>query len=74
MDQNDKKLCLSHPYLRRHTSYDRDFWYACKVMTYPDAFFMFSKCSVCGVLWQKILSPAVSGNVPRIIVVFGTHV
>ena len=29
MSQNDKKLCLSHPYIRKHTSYDRDFWYTC---------------------------------------------
>ena len=35
---------VSHtPYLRKHTSYDHDFWDTCKMMTSPGAFFIFSK-------------------------------
>ena len=29
MAQNDKKICLSQPYLRDRTSDDNDFWYTC---------------------------------------------
>ena len=29
MTQNDRKLCVLHPYLRKRTPYDRDFWYTC---------------------------------------------
>ena len=29
MDQNDKNCICCTPYLRKHTSYDCDFWYTC---------------------------------------------
>ena len=45
------------PYIRKHTSYDCDFWYTCKMMKSPDASFQFCKILIFQVVmvvkWQK---------------------
>ena len=38
-----KNYVVCTPYLRKHTLYDCDFWYTCKMITTSDAFFIFSK-------------------------------
>ena len=78
----------SAPYLSKHTSYDRVFLlHKFKMMTSPNAFFIFSKFSFSGLLrWRELkrqkmaqndkssVSLCILGTVSHMIVVFGTHV
>ena len=76
------------PYLTKHTSLDHFLLHKFKMMSYPVAFFIFSKFWFSGLLWgaggkeqkmaqndkKQFVSLCISGNVPHMIVVFGTHV
>ena len=89
MAWNGKKLCLASPsYLSKHTSYDRVFLlHKFKMMTSPNAFFIFSKLCFSELLrWRELkrqkiaqndkssVSLCILGTVSHMIVVFGTHV
>ena len=45
-------VCLT-PYLRKHTSYDCDFWYMCKMMISLANFFIFQNFDFLGFLGDK---------------------
>ena len=76
------------PYLTKHTSLDHFLLHKFKMMSYPVAFFIFSKFWFSGLLWgaggkgqkmvqndkKQFVSLCISGNVPHMIVVFGTRV
>ena len=89
MAWNDKKLCLSHSM----SEYTYIIWscfllHKFKMMTSPDAFFIFSKFWLSGLLggegvkrakkWPKVTKNSVSlcilGTAHHMIAVFGTHV
>ena len=88
MAWNDKKLCLSHSI----SEYTYIIWscfllHKFKMMTSPDAFFIFSKFWLSGLLggegvkrakkWPKVTKNSVSlcilGTAHHMIAVFGTH-
>ena len=89
MAWNDKKLCLSHSISEyTYIIWSCFLLHKFKMMTSPDVFFNFSKFWLSGLLgaegvkraikWPKVtkgsVSFCISGAVPHMIAVFGTHV
>ena len=89
MAWNDKKLCLSHSISEyTYIIWSCFLLHKFKMMTSPDVFFNFSKFWLSGLLgaegvkraikWPKVtkgsVSLCISGTVPHMIAVFGTHV
>ena len=78
--------CVLHPYLRKHTPYDRDFWYTYTKRWHLHVHFSFFKVLIFWVArWLKgqkmaqkdkqiCLSCSISETVPHMIVVFSTCV
>ena len=73
--EEQKMACASTPYLSKHTSYDRIFCCTSLKLWHIQMLFTFFQK---GKIWPKMaknsVSLNISGTVPHMIVVFGTHV